>query len=196
MDSNWISPFWQAFSMPTHSRVCGMRVPPLSVWHVFALEQIGNTYLCGGLLEAGDAAQILLVASRNRRQFLRMFASQKRTARAVARIRRRILRTAWRRGTEAVAQCRAYAEQSMRVPGRWVKDGAKPCAVPHTLHVLSAAVQFGIPIDRAWDMPYAQARCLFDALAEAKGDESIQTAAAQQMDEAMAAENEQGAANG
>jgi hypothetical protein len=194
MDSNWISPFWQAFSMPTHSRVCGMRVTPLSVWHVFALEQIGNTYMTGGILDAGDVHQLLLVATSTRTQFLRLFHDPRKMARAVARIRRRMLRNAWRRGPDPVAQCREYVEQSMRVPGRWIKEGAKPCAVPGALHMLAAACRFGLPVARAWDTPYMQARCMFDVIAEGKGDESIQSAAGQRMDEQMAAEPE--AANG
>jgi hypothetical protein len=194
MDSNWISPFWQAFSMPTHSRVCGLRVPPLSVWHVFALEQIGNTYMTGGMLDAGDVHQLLLVATSTRAQFLRLFHNPRKMARAVARIRRRMLRNAWRRGPDPVAQCREYISQSMRVAGRWQTQGAKPCAVPHALHILSGAIRSGVAYDRAWDMPYATARCLYDVQAESQGDASIQTPAAQQVDERMAAE--QGAANG
>ncbi len=188
MDEQWISPFWQAFSQPAHSRVCGLRVPPLSIWHVFALEQIGNTYMIGGELDHGDALQLLTVVTQTRAQFLRSFHKPRRQSRIVARCRRAMVWAAFRRQPFAVIQCRDYVEQSMRVAGRWLKKDAKPCAVPHALHVLAAAVRFGVPYADAWDMPYSTARAMFDVSAEQKGDESIQTAAAQQLDERMAAE--------
>jgi hypothetical protein len=194
MDSNWISPFWQAFSMPPRLRVCGFELPPLSVWHVFALEQIGNTYLTGGPVDAAEAQQLLLVASRSRAEFLRIFHDPRKLRRANAGIRRRMLRNAWRGGVDAVESCRAYVDQSMRIPGRWIKEGGKPCAVPHPLHVLAGAARFGRQDVDAWDMPYAPARCMFDTMAEQRGDDSIQSAIGQQKDEEMVAEME--AANG
>jgi hypothetical protein len=196
MDADWISPFWQAFAMPTHSRVCGIRVPPLSVWHAFALDNAESVYMRGGTLCEGDALQLLAVATQTRAQFLRTFRNPRRQRRHVARVRMAMVRAAYR-GTEhnPVKACLAYVEQSMRVAGRWVKDGATPCAVPNALHVLAAATRFGVPYAEAWDMPYATARALFDALAEQRGDWSIMTPQSQQIDDAMAAEK-QGAANG
>jgi hypothetical protein len=190
MDSDWISPFWQAFAMPPRSRVCGMRLPPLSVWHVFALEYLRNTYIIGGIVDAGEARELMTVAGMSRRRFLRAFHQRGGMTRALRRARRRMLRNAMRRGADPVMQCMAYVEQSMRVPGRWLKDGGKPCVVPHSLHVLAAAVRTGVALDAAWDMPYAQARCMFDIHAEGRGDESMQTAAAQEMDERMSVEKE------
>jgi hypothetical protein len=37
--------------------------------------------------------------------------------------------------------------------------------------------------DRAWDVPYAYARCVCDALAEQAGDDSIMSPAAQEMED-------------
>jgi len=199
MDADWISPFWQAFIMPVRSQVCGIRVPPLSVWHVFALENVGNTYLTGGIVNEGDVLQLLAVVTQTRRQFLRTMHSPRRLARHTARIRKAMLRAAYRgREADPVRACMAYAEQSMRIAGRWVKDGSKSCSVPHPLHVLAAAVKCGIGYERAWDTPYATARAMFDVFAEQRGDESIQSAAGQQVDEAMAAEKAESkeAANG
>ncbi len=190
MDADWISPFWQAFSMPARSRVCGIRVPPLSVWHVFALEEIGNPFLVGGEASAGDVQQLLFVATQTRAQFLNAFHVPSIRKRRLSRLRRRMLRYAWRHPSGAVAECKRYVDQSMRVPGRWVKVDAKACAVPHALHVLSAARNMVASVDAAWDMPYVQARCWFDVRAEFKGDDSIQSTAAQQMDERMSAEME------
>jgi hypothetical protein len=190
MDADWISPFWQAFSQPSHVSVCGMSLPPLSVWHVFALENIGNTYIMGGLLDAGDAHQLLFVASRNRTGFLSVFHDSRRRKKALAIVRRRMLRYAWLNPkADCVDDCRQYVEQSLRVPGRWVKGGAKPCAVPNPLHILAGAVKMGIAYDAAWDMSYAAARCLFDTMAEQEGDDSVQTATSQMYDEMMAKES-------
>jgi len=188
MDTGWTSPFWQAFAMPESSRVCGLRVPPLSVWHVFALEQIGNSYIVGGTIDAGEALQLLTVATQTRAKFLNVFHVERRRNRVLRRVKRAMLWNGFGRGSDAVLACREYVEQSMRVAGRWQRKEAKPCAVPHALHILQAAVRFGVCYPDAWDMPYATARAMFDVLAEQRGDDSIQTSRQQELDERMAAE--------
>lgn len=197
MTDLWISPFWQALTLPPSMRVCGVKVAPLSVWHVYALENIGCALTNGGTVEAGDVAQMLMVSSRNRAQFLVMFADPRKIEKARRKIKTAMLRYAYRHGGDQVAQAIAYAETCMRIPHRWRKDGTgKPPAVPHSLHVLRGAVKCGVPYADAWDMPYATARVLFDAQAEASGDQSIMDDVDQQMDERMAAENRKEAANG
>ncbi len=189
-EQQWVNPFWQAFTMAPHARVLGVRVSPLSVWHVFALEQLECAFIVGGEATLGDVVQLLFVVSQTRNEFLTCFHDAKKRDRKLTLVRRTMLRNAgkYEDSPNALEVCRVYVSESMRVPGRWIKKGAKPCAVPHALHVFAAAVRGGVAYQSAWDMPYMTARCLFDIQAEQRGDESLQTAAAMQMDERMAAE--------
>jgi len=197
MEDLWITPFWQAMTLPPRMTVCGVGVAPLTVWQVFALENLGNALVCGGPVDAGDALQMIVVASRSRRQFLRMFARPGAIRRATDRARIRLLRCVWRRRIDPVAEALAYVDACMRLPHRWRKGGeGKPLSVPQSLHMLRAAVRCGVGYECAWDMPYAQARALFDADAEARGDSTIMDAVDQQIDERMAAENRREAVNG
>ena len=197
MTDLWISPFWQALTLPPSMRVCGVKVAPLSVWHVYALENIGCALTNGGAVEAGDVVQLLMVASRTRAQFLQMFADPRWIDKAQRKIKTAMLRHAYRGGGDAITQAIAYAETCMRIPHRWRKDdSSKQPAVPHSLHVLRGAVKCGVPYADAWDMPYATARVLFDAQAEASGDQSIMDDTDQRIDERMAAENRKEVANG
>ena len=193
---DFVSPFWQALTLPRKFRMFGLRVPPMSVWHVFALEQIGNTYMTGGALDMGDVVQALLVVTQSRRQFMRMFRKPSRVNAKARRIKRALIRWAARRkdytDVDALILFRDYVETSMRTPGRWIKPGAKACAAPYALHALTGAIKSGVCVGSAWDVAYAQARVMFDVFAEQAGDDSIMTARAQEVDERMAMEGTNG----
>jgi hypothetical protein len=188
MSDPWISAFWQALTLPRYTSLCGVKVSPLSVWHVYALENVGCAIVCGGVVEHGDVAQLLMVASRNRQQFLQMYSVQGGIGKALAEVRKAMLRAAYRNPSNHIQEAIRYADECMRIPHRWRKGNGMPPKVPHALHVLRGAVKCGVDYDRAWDMPYAEARVLFDVTAEAAGDTSIMDDIDQQMDEKMAAE--------
>jgi hypothetical protein len=188
MDADWISPFWQAFSQPRTVKVCGLRLPAISVWHQFALDNLGNGYVCGGVIDEGDVQQLLYVVSQTRKQYLSRSNNTKKRKRYLLKIQKVMMRNAYNTKSNVILECKTYAEQSLRVPGRWRKRNAKNCSVPSSLHMVAAAAKMGIPVNVAWDMPYSEARCWFDALAEQEGDESIQNSVSQWMDEKMTAE--------
>jgi hypothetical protein len=174
MRADWISPWWQAACLPDWWDVCGVKCPALTVWHTFALEQIGNPYLCGGPVDHDAAAALLLFARHERaggRKLMLMPHYRARQMRRMFRMLRGIP------GDEIHAACSEYVEVCTRGISRWRKNGSKPAAVPYQWHMVA---RIG---DRAWDMPYAYARAVCDALAEQAGDDSIMTLAAQEMED-------------
>jgi hypothetical protein len=190
MNSEWISPFWQALTLPPRIKVCGVKVMPLSIWHVYALENVGCSLVIGGPVGAGDIVQMIMTATKTRNQYLRMFSSQAKIAAARNTAEKAILRHAYRGGRDPVDESIEYVETCMRIAHRWRKsegNGRAP-SVPHSLHVLRGAVRCGVDYATAWDMPYAQARALFDVVAESMGDQSIMDDIDQQMDEEMSKE--------
>jgi hypothetical protein len=164
--------------------VCGVTVPPLTVWHTFALENIGNHYLCGGPCDKNDAASLLLFARLDyahgrdmvlpNRQFFR--------ARQEADMYRRLVKQDW---GDIHAACKEYVDHCMRSQSRWQNgEGGKPAAVPYQWHLVRM-LSMGDPakIEDAWNTAYAVARCMFDAQAEMAGDRSLLTTVSQEMED-------------
>ena len=170
---DWVSPWWQAVCLPKRWDVCGVSVPSLSVWHTFMLEQVGNGYLCGTGCTLDDAASLLMVAGRDKAGGLCLMhidLYRQRNQRRIARKLRRL------DPEELHAACLEYVTTCTRSPRRWSKEGAKAnaAAVPYQLHLVRALCRdYGYTIDNAWNETYGYARTLFDASAEARGDDTI-----------------------
>ena len=181
MRQDWVTPWWQAALLPDMWDVCGVTVPSLSVWHTFALENIGNHYLCGGSLDKDDAASLLLIASKDHRAGRRLFHADNYRARAMRRIHRVLKRMEWER---VDAACREYVDSCMRISSRWRSGDGKASGVPYQWHLVRL-LSAGDPakLDAAWNTSYAVARCVYDAHAESKGDTSIMSPAAQEMED-------------
>lgn len=176
MRDGWVSPWWQAACLPRKWDVCGVVVPSLTVWHVFALENIGNAYLCGGRVDKDAAAALLLIASRDRDAGRELLQPHRENARrsAVRRIYRKLRKV---NDSDVVAACSEYVDTCLRGVSRWQKGGGRPCAVPYAWHIIA---RLG---SDAWDCTYAEARCVCDALAEQAGDDSIMSIQAQEMED-------------
>jgi len=173
MRSDWISPWWQAMLLPARWDVCGVKVGPLSLWHIFALENIGNRYLCGGSPDRDDAASLLLFAKHDMAGGRRLMLKPHYRARQIWRMHRRIRKLDDQYISDA---CLEYVETCTRINSRWSKAGAAstPCGAPHEF-TLAAFMAERLPggVVEAWNMPFTQARCLFDAAMEAEGKTSM-----------------------
>jgi hypothetical protein len=174
MRGDWVSPWWQAAVLPERFRVGPVRAPALTVWHEFALGEIRNPYMVGGTVTINDIAGLLLIVSRDRAAGRRLILGPNHRAREQRRMMRRLRRYPFER---LHAACEDYVTTCTRGASRWRKGGEKPCAVPYAWHIVA---RLG---ERAWEMPYAVARCLCDALAEQNGDDSLLSPAAQEMED-------------
>jgi hypothetical protein len=60
--------------------------------------------------------------------------------------------------------------------------------VPYQWHIVHRlCADYGYTLERAWNAPYAMARCLYDAGAEAEGDDTIMSQRAQEMEDTWTA---------
>lgn len=182
---DWVSPWWQAVCLPKRWDVCGVSVPSLSVWHTFALENTGNGYLCGGPCTIDDAASLLLIASGDMAHGQRLIMGDHYRLRRIRAIYRKLKSVEW---AEVHAACIDYVEACLRTARRWYKTDATGAVAgaPYQFHVLAAICSgYNMTDEQAWNTPYVYARMLYDARAEALGQTSVATAAA----EALADEN-------
>lgn len=178
---DWVSPWWQAAVLPDRWSICGVSVPALSVWHTFALEQVGNRFLLSLPADRDDAASLLMFARCDYRGGRRIILRQHHRMRLMARIGRKVQRVPW---PEMHAACTDYVESCTRATSRWQRGDTKPCAVPYQWHIVHRlCADYGYTLDAAWNAPYALARCLYDAGAEAAGDDSILSVRAQEMED-------------
>lgn len=181
MHADWITPWWQAALLPDKWDVCGVIVPPLSVWHVFALHNIGNPYVAGGPVGKDAAAALLLFASTDYQGGRKLMWCEHYRARRMRWIFRRLRGQA----TESIhAACVEYVTACLRSASRWERKGSKPCAVPLAWHMV-ARMSAGDPrkFEFAWNTPYAVGRCVCDAMAEQSGDDSLMQDKAQEMED-------------
>jgi len=182
MRQDWISPWWQAACLPACWDVCGVTVPALTVWHTFALESIGNPYLCGGAVGKDAASALLLFARHDRAGGRRLLLAPHYRVRQMRRMYRRLRKL----DPGAIhAACSEYVDTCTRGASRWQKGGTgHPCAVPYQWHMVFR-LSGGDParLEAAWNLPYAVARCLCDAAAEQNGDDSILSIRAQEMED-------------
>jgi len=180
MRSDWITPGWQAAILPDLWDVAGFILPPLSVWHVYALRSIGNGYVCGAPgCDRDDAASLLVIAGRDYRDGKSLWTHQGTRERATLAIRRKISGMDWVALDRA---CYDYAQTCTRTADRWKRQGSKPGAVPEAWHLVSLLSGGDITkSDAAWNTPYAVASALYDAWAERSGDDTIMTAKSQEL---------------
>jgi len=181
MRDGWVSVWWQAACLPRRFDVCGIEVPPLSVWHTFALDQMGNPYLCAGKADKDAALAVLLIARHNRDAGRRLLRDDAYRVRESKRLARRVRRVSMDILHAAVLE---YVILCTRSASRWHKGDETFCAVPYQWHIVQRLTT-GNPDKAAlvWDMPYAEARCLCDAAAEQSGDTTIMRDDAQEMED-------------
>lgn len=179
-DDGYVNPWWQAALLPDRWDICGIEVRAMSVWHLYALENLNNAYVCGGVHDRDAAASLLLICQRDyaggRDLYLRPFAR----ARALAKIHKVIKPLKW---DELDATCIDYCLTCTRVPEHLRKlDGTeKSLKAPYQRHIiLCLCSRYNMSKDQAWNHPYSEARCIYDVYQESRGDESLASERTQQ----------------
>lgn len=173
MSDGYITPWWQAALLPDRWDICGVEVRAMSVWHLYALENLNNVYVCGGIHDRDAAASLLLICGRDMGQTRSLYLRPHARAKTLAAIHKTVKPIPW---DELDAACTDYCLTCMRVPEhlRPVDCSGKPLKAPYQWHiVLCLCDQYNMTIDQAWNLPYAKARCTFDVYQESRGDESL-----------------------
>ena len=171
-DTEWISPWWQAALIPKRWDVCGVAVPSLSVWHVYAMEQIGNRYFVGGgEPDRDDAAGLLMFAQRDYAGGHDLFFHGRARVKAMWRVTRRIKR---QDAAFVLRACREYVETCTR-HGRRIKPKGPgvPAGTPEAWAIVAMLRGMGDDIEAAWNTTYAVGRALLDAIDERTGNATM-----------------------
>jgi len=174
----YISPWWQSLMMPRKWNICGLEVFSLTLWHAFALSELGNPYLCGGVPDMDAAASLLMVAARDMDGGRRLMLDAKARARAMFWLCRRLRRL---NPGELHNACADYVMACMRMPDHKIpekpKEGWKSAAAPYQFHVvLCLCSQYRMTISEAWNTPCGIAACVYDAWRETQGDDTLANA--------------------
>jgi len=170
---SYVSPWWQAALLPEAWDVAGFACPSLTLWQLYALENLGNAYAVGFTPCMDDAAGLLLVATTNRRDLSRMLINPAAFNRAVRRLHARLRKQKW---IDVHNACTDYFNACTRAPDRKIAEGTtgSTSGAPYQWHImLCLCSQYGMTPDAAWCTPYAVARCMYDTWAEAQGDKSL-----------------------
>ena len=139
-------------------RIAGMRIKPLSCWHILCLIALDNPIAVGGEPSPSDIAIALLICSSEWRN------DTNAALRSIARFHaNRLLaltmgiRLLFCRDAEAKlkAHIECYCDHPDYLP---TKDG-KPSAVFFPFRTATALINMGYSQEEAWNMPYLRALC-------------------------------------
>lgn len=172
MLDGWVNSWWQATCLPRAWDVAGVPVNALSVWHLWALENMGNHYITGGAATQDDAVALLMICETDVEGGRRLLIDKRKRHNATNRLCRHVKKQGW---AALNAACRDYVETCTRVPDRWSSgEGGNSLRAPYQLHLIRVLCSdFGTSAEEAWNTPYAFARICYDCKAEADGDTSI-----------------------
>lgn len=176
----YVSPWFQAALLPRRWDVAGFTCPSLTVWQLFALEQLGNKYMVGGEPTLDDAAGLIVVVTSSRKELRQLVISPNRFAKKLSSITKKLLPVPFEQLDRAASD---YVMSCTRTPDhkRITSSSGSPAAAPYQWHiVLCLCDHYGLTPDAAWEMPYAEARCMFDTWAEAQGSKTLADAKLQQ----------------
>jgi len=180
MPDDWISPWWQSVCLPDKWDVAGFILPPLTVWHTFALENNGNKYVCGGIPTIEDATSLVLIARLDMAQYKKLISDQVVFEKQLARVSRAVSKCDTKILIRGINE---YIEACLRVSTRWSKGDEKPCAVPYQFHIVARLASNDPTGADIWNMQYTYAMCLYNAHAEQNGDTSLLSIKAQKVDD-------------
>lgn len=169
----YVSPWWQAMLLPDRWDLCGIEVRAMSVWHTFALENLGNAYIYGGVCDKDAASSLIMFCQRDWMEGRALFLRPVYRARALRGIYKTVSRMTFPNLDAAI---RVYVQACNRTPDhKHPEDGSgKSGAAPYQWHVVSVLCsRYGMSEAQAWNCPYARARCLYDTFQETRGDDSL-----------------------
>ena len=174
-----VSSWFQSAVLPRRWRIAGVSCGALSVWHHYALSNLGNAYVCGMGTDRDDATGLLALCSRDYAAGAAVFQFPADLAKMIRKTARVVEKTPWK---ALDAACYDYVATCCRVPqhteppihvgpgGKVLPSTSKKCASPLHWALVSFLCQ-GRPdlLEAAWNTPYATARCLFDSTRDVEG---------------------------
>ena len=173
-----ISSWFQAAVLPRKWSVAGINCNALSIWHVYALADAGNPYVCGGGGQTIDKAiEVLLYCSGDIEHGRRLLVDSRYMAKCSARVLKSVKRLKFEdlnaATVEYVASCiRAPAHKHRETLGGGKQTQARYLSAPKCWVLVEAMSRGNVEsIDAAWNMPFSTAQCLFDARRDASGDD-------------------------
>ena len=171
----YISPWTQALLLPRVWDVCGVVVPPLSLWHRYILRVVGNPYIYQSTTGKDAAAEVLIYSSLDVTEGRKLYTDHCRRERLTNKIVKKLEKMSMEDVDDAINE---YVKSCLRVPGHKVKDRPAGVAAVSSVtapveFVLASWLAAGNPdkIDSAFNVSYSMAMALFDASRNAKGED-------------------------
>lgn len=164
--------------LATPSVIAGVRLRPFSAWHAFLLESINSPFMVGGEASLGSCLVALCAMRGERKDGLRNVDKVLRNLlfRLVLsfRIKRRGLDRTIADIEEHIQTYTGYPEVWANASENGVAASSSYSGAPWQWYMVSVcASEYGIELDKAWNMPAIELSCLKAILAERNGGDSI-----------------------
>ena len=195
MPEKLVSAWWQAALLPDSWDVCGVSVSSLTLWHRFALDNIGNHYF-GGYCTLDDVASLLIFAQHDYRGGRKLMLNARYRLKQMGRMHKRIASIPFQTLHQA---CLDYIRSCSFTMRRW--QSHRPELNPE-IDVASGEEfiihnrlcrDYRMTPEEAWNTPYALARAYYDAGAINRGDDTLMKPWEQKLDDDMFAEQQKAA---
>ena len=183
-----VSVWWQAALLPDSWDVCGVDVPSLTLWHKFVLDNTGNHYF-GGICTKDDAAALLIFAQHDYRGGHRLMLDTRYRLKCMGKMHKRIKSVPFLPTLHGA--CLDYVRSCTQTARRWnasrrVANPNADVASAEEFFILNRICHdYQMTQEQGWNTPYALARCLYDAGAVNRGDDSLMKPWEQKLDDDM-----------
>ena len=193
MTENIVSVWWQAALLPDSWDVCGIVVPSLSLWHTFALDNIGNHYLNGGNCTLDDAASLLIFCRHDYSGGRKLMLNAKYRSKQMQEMYAQLKPL---KSMDVHLACLDYVRSCIQSARRWQSgknETNDKCHIASNEQFIvhnRLCRDYRMDIEEAWNTPYSLARCFYDAGAINRGDDSLMSPMEQHLDDELAEKQE------
>ena len=163
MDSVFIRSF--IVQAPT---ICGVKLRPLSCWHVLCLMQFDNAFVASGEPQTRDLIQALLICKDGRKEHLKTYLrfSNSRLHRFLFTAKMSCYNI-----DNALDEFRQYFRAFSVMPRMWQSPDGKRSGALWVFHMVAALSMHlrTTTVDDVWDLPMCEAGCYRAVIAESNG---------------------------
>lgn len=144
--------------------ILGVRLRPLSIWHVWALRAAESPLINGGKFDIEDVCKAVMLCGMTREDYARQIQSGE-IAITLGDVAAEYLQLSPEDREIEVANLADYIDQMTQFPEYWQKEKSDPVKdrirCPTEWHLVSSLLAMSICKDEsaAWDYPIARAQC-------------------------------------
>lgn len=162
--STWL----KALCCETDCSIGGIKLFPLSCWHLFALDSRCNNILDSkNTVNTEDLIDLVLICTHNSSNGIKLIKNE---SEYLAKFKVISSKLSALPEKELYDICVRYIKEGTKAPDRYQVDSDNVAKAPHVWHIVRVLCnEYNMKLSEAWDTTYITARAYFDVSQEDKG---------------------------